>query len=534
MEESFTYDGMDRLTGITLTRRTWQDLHCSVSYDALGRMTSRQAVTAVNGTPSVETLFSTPSFDATKVHAMTQAQASPSFPSEGMEVTYTGFDKVSRVRQGGDSLRYTYGFDRERIRMEEFRPEETRTKDYVGSCEFITKTTLGESTTRSLTFVSGPCGVFAVVEREGGAERTHYVHKDHLGSWTVITDEDGVVEQTLSYDAWGCLRDPATWANHSAPGDFEPMFGRGFTGHEHLSRFGLVNMDGRMYDPFTASFLSADRFVQDPSSAQGFNRYAYCLHNPLRYVDPTGYYVTYSGHHPDDPPRQVVIDGQAYFVLPETTITPYEDPPTTTDWTEFSYKPYYSGGNGGGPQWGSSDVGPILKPSGGSGSGGGHRSKTNQYRVKKIGYLPLDVDSGKGYAATQVANYTMLYNVTTYHLPNSQIITDYEDNFYLSVSGLSSNTLVIGDVYASAKATLYINDSCIDSQPFVINPNIAVLNPLNTTYLGSVSFAISTSENVVLKIQGGWNVYFGAGWVVPTRTIFGPPIDANMTIQINP
>ena len=132
MEESFTYDGMDRLTGITLKRRTWQDLHCSVSYDALGRMTSRQA--------------------------------SPSFPSAGMDVTYTGFDKVSRVRQGSDSLHYVYGFDRERIRMEEFRPEETRTKDYVGSCEFITKTTLGDSVSHSLTFVSGPCGVFAVVQ----------------------------------------------------------------------------------------------------------------------------------------------------------------------------------------------------------------------------------------------------------------------------------------------------------------------------------------------------------------------------------
>ena len=301
-----------------------------------------------------------------------KARMEESFTYDGMEVTYTGFDKVSRVRQGGDSLRYVYGFDRERIRMEEFRPEETRTKDYVGSCEFITKTALGESTTRTLTFVSGPCGVFAVVEREGGAERTHYVHKDHLGSWTVITDEDGVVEQTLSYDAWGCLRDPATWANHSAPGDFEPLFGRGFTGHEHLSRFGLVNMDGRMYDPFTASFLSADRFVQDPSSAQGFNRYAYCLHNPLRYVDPTGYYVTYSGHghDPDGPLKQVIIYGVSGFLIPETTITPDGNPPTTTDWTEFNYEPYFSTGGGGDLHYGcANDSSPTFGPDNGSGGG---------------------------------------------------------------------------------------------------------------------------------------------------------------------
>lgn len=47
MEETFTYDDMNRLTGITLKRPSGQDLQCSVTYDALGRMTSRQAVTNV-------------------------------------------------------------------------------------------------------------------------------------------------------------------------------------------------------------------------------------------------------------------------------------------------------------------------------------------------------------------------------------------------------------------------------------------------------------------------------------------------------
>lgn len=39
MEERFEYDDMDRLTGITLKRPSGQDLHCVVTYDALGRMT---------------------------------------------------------------------------------------------------------------------------------------------------------------------------------------------------------------------------------------------------------------------------------------------------------------------------------------------------------------------------------------------------------------------------------------------------------------------------------------------------------------
>ncbi len=37
-----------------------------------------------------------------------------------------------------------------------------------------------------------------------------------------------------------------------------------------------------------SAFLSPDNYMQDPTSQQGFNRYAYCMYNPLKYVDPSG------------------------------------------------------------------------------------------------------------------------------------------------------------------------------------------------------------------------------------------------------
>ena len=187
---------------------------------------------------------------------------------------------------------------------------------------------------------------------------------------------------SVAYDAWGCLRDPATWTNYSASGDFEPMFGRGFTGHEHLPRFDLVNMNGRMYDPFTASFLSTDLFVQNPASAQGFNRYAYCMHNPLRSVDPTGYYVTYGGgcQGPDGPLKQVIVYGVSGFLIPETTITSDGNPPTTTDWIEFNFEPYYNTGGGGDLHYGfANDSSPTIGP-GNGGGGGGNGGKPSKNR----------------------------------------------------------------------------------------------------------------------------------------------------------
>ena len=131
----------------------------------------------------------------------------------------------------------------------------------------------------------GHGGVFAVVEKRGEDEKVHYVYKDHLGSWTTITNANGNIEREQSFDAWGNLRDPETWS-----GEFDetPLLDRGFTGHEHLYDFGLINMNGRMYDPIMSSFLSVDNYVQCPDFSQSFNRYAYCWNNPLKYTDPSG------------------------------------------------------------------------------------------------------------------------------------------------------------------------------------------------------------------------------------------------------
>ena len=47
-------------------------------------------------------------------------------------------------------------------------------------------------------------------------------------------------------------------------------------------------MNGRLYDPILGRFLSPDSYVQMPDFSQSFNRYSYCLNNPLKYTDPSG------------------------------------------------------------------------------------------------------------------------------------------------------------------------------------------------------------------------------------------------------
>jgi hypothetical protein len=85
-------------------------------------------------------------------------------------------------------------------------------------------------------------------------------------------------------------------------------------------------MNGRVYDALIGSFLSPDNYVQNPGSTQNFNRYGYCLNNPLKYTDPSG-----------------------MLVCPEL---PYSNNPAGEAWLANYYSQSFGGGGGGGDsQW---------------------------------------------------------------------------------------------------------------------------------------------------------------------------------------
>ena len=272
MEENFLYDDLNRLTTITMN-----GVESRMEYDAYGRIYSKMT--------DGQIVFRKAQYNTNddngmlKPHAISDAEMGSILPEQS--ITYTMFDKVKTITQDDRMLSYEYGYDHQRIKMKEtFNGTTVIEKDYFGNCEIV-----HENGNVPYTYLSGPLGTFAVVRRIMNFDQISFILKDHLGSWTTITDYDGSLEQELSFDAWGNLRDPETWS-----GEFDetPLLDRGFTGHEHLYDFGLINMNGRMYDPVMSSFLSVDNYVQQPDNSQNFNRYAYCLNNPLKYTDPSG------------------------------------------------------------------------------------------------------------------------------------------------------------------------------------------------------------------------------------------------------
>ena len=278
MEERFTYDRLDRLTGVI----EGGDTTGVFVYDGYGRMTMKRLHGAM--------VFDNTAYGADgRPHALERARMYDELPEHS--IRYTSFDKILSIQQDEvmlpdyGLLRFEYGYGHQRLRTTEFSsPQDSVVKVYVGSCEFVETNGV---TTSECTFLSGPLGVFAVLDShvQPLGKGIYYVHPDHLGSWTTVTNRNGLVVQDVRFDPWGT---PYYSDSTRLVEATSLLFDRGFTGHEHLMRYGLINMNGRVYDPVTSTFLSVDNFVQDPSSTQNFNRYAYCMNNPLKYTDPDG------------------------------------------------------------------------------------------------------------------------------------------------------------------------------------------------------------------------------------------------------
>jgi RHS repeat-associated protein len=106
-----------------------------------------------------------------------------------------------------------------------------------------------------------------------------------------VYDGNADMKERLSFGSWGNRRDFATLtALPPYNTDFTSVTTRGYTGHEHGDAFGIIHMNGRIYDPTLGRMLQADPFIDGVTNTQGYNRYSYVGNNPLSYTDPSGYF----------------------------------------------------------------------------------------------------------------------------------------------------------------------------------------------------------------------------------------------------
>jgi RHS repeat-associated protein len=284
--ETFTYDPLNRLTKVSRTDRS-----STFTYDDLGNFLSRANKDGQNNptsqldysftagaTPHPDLVVSGTryAFDGKGRNTMIGPSSAPQ-----REVAYTPFDLPRQISVGGGAQQWLFHYDADHHRVQKIG-DASNNSVTVG--DWYEKN-LDVEGLNHIFYVHGPERVVAQLKVDSsGHDQFFYLHDDHLGSVETMTDQGGFTN-TFSYDAFGTRSPSQSLDLH-----------KGFTFHSHDDDItaqaddpGLIDMKGRMYDPKIGRFTSADPFVAAPLLGQSYNRYAYVLNNPLKYLDPSGF-----------------------------------------------------------------------------------------------------------------------------------------------------------------------------------------------------------------------------------------------------
>jgi RHS repeat-associated protein len=109
----------------------------------------------------------------------------------------------------------------------------------------------------------------------------YYYSQDNLGSSTVLSDPNGVRLEINAFYPFGRSQTAGPQAGFQVS--------RRFTGQVFDGETGLYYYNARYYDPELGRFIQPDNAIPDLGNPQTYNRYSYCLNNPLRFTDPTGH-----------------------------------------------------------------------------------------------------------------------------------------------------------------------------------------------------------------------------------------------------
>ena len=111
-----------------------------------------------------------------------------------------------------------------------------------------------------------------------------YHHRDHVGSLRAVTDAAGRPVSRHDFYPFGI---EMVGPNENTHGGSRMRF----TGHERDEQTGMDYMMARYGGSNLGRFVSVDPIDGKTEGPQSWNRFAYAVNNPVRYVDPTGLYV---------------------------------------------------------------------------------------------------------------------------------------------------------------------------------------------------------------------------------------------------
>jgi RHS repeat-associated protein len=278
----FDYDLFDQLFEHYRLENGGASPVASFRYDALGNIESQTGVGAYDYTGSgrPHAIFSIGDTIYTHDNAGNQIVRDGPLVAGGYQtLDYNDFNMPWRITTGDPGIETVIEYDAFEGRVAKRQPDEQVM--YMGDL-YERVSTNGQVEHRYKVFVGSEQVVQATKTEVSGVitdTSTAYLHSDHLGSASALTDENGeLVEPPRLFGPFG-----------TADGDVAASGVRaGFTGHEHDSELGLINMRGRLYDPVLGQFLQPDPLIGS-LNPRAFNSYAYVMNNPLVRIDPSGF-----------------------------------------------------------------------------------------------------------------------------------------------------------------------------------------------------------------------------------------------------
>lgn len=285
---SYDYDALNRLTKVYLGNDS-KELKTEVKYDEAGNIVYKSGLGTfryIDGTNKLASIstdnYSIPLWDV---------------------VEYSSFNKITRVKVDHsnpavvsyDNLFLEYGPDKNRVYQQQDHFSRRRfynpifpSGNVVVSQKYYFdhyyEKVIKSGNVKELSYIQVLGNPVAVVTKEGGKFSTYYMLCDNLGSPVAYTDEKGNVIETHECDPWGRKLDPQTGEYLGKEDVRDGLTDKGLTGHQYIDLADMINMNGRMYDPYIGRFLSPDPYVQAPDFTQSLNRYDMLTASTIHYL----------------------------------------------------------------------------------------------------------------------------------------------------------------------------------------------------------------------------------------------------------